>query len=382
VRRRALCPGRSSKLKGAARRKRRPTAALDLGASAALGQVGHRAGLWPALIRSRAAAPDHRRCDACCQIALDGDSPFLGRRISFVRSRPSRGAGAGRLRVIAPDGRGHGGSEGQGMDFGWFGDRDIRAAVAILSTRPEVDPRRIGVVGISLGGMEAIGAASDDPRIAAAVAEGAVRRSARDLSWLPEVQGSLGWVGLGINWAADGRDRGAVRSATAALVCRVGVRRDEDPVPPADRRLLPGDPRGRRTSGPRARAWRSTSSPESGTPKGWPPGRRNGRASSSGFLPTHYALHRDRGSTRVLWTGRRECRHMALCGSRLSTSHTAHGIGGGQPPRRARGVNTANWLPDRRPAEPASARRRYAPVGKSTFGAWLSGCARMLGTQE
>lgn len=106
--------------------------------------------------------------------------------------------------VIAPDGRGHGGSEGQGMDFGWFGDRDIRAAVAFLSSRPEVDPRRIGVVGISLGGMEAIGAASDDPRIAAVVAEGAVRRSARDLSWLPEVQGSLGWVGLGINWLQTG----------------------------------------------------------------------------------------------------------------------------------------------------------------------------------
>ena len=41
-------PGRSSKVKGASRRKRRPTAALDLGASATLGQESW-AGRWPAL---------------------------------------------------------------------------------------------------------------------------------------------------------------------------------------------------------------------------------------------------------------------------------------------------------------------------------------------
>jgi pimeloyl-ACP methyl ester carboxylesterase len=106
--------------------------------------------------------------------------------------------------VLAPDARGHGGSDGQGMDFGWLGDRDIRAGVDVLAARPDVDPRRIGVIGISLGGMEAIGAAGRDPRVAAVVAEGAVRRSARDLSWLPEVEGPLGWADLAVNWLQTG----------------------------------------------------------------------------------------------------------------------------------------------------------------------------------
>jgi hypothetical protein len=45
-------------------------AALDLGASATLGQVDHRAGRWPALIKSRAAAPTTDSAASRVKVAL------------------------------------------------------------------------------------------------------------------------------------------------------------------------------------------------------------------------------------------------------------------------------------------------------------------------
>jgi dienelactone hydrolase len=78
------------------------------------------------------------------------------------------------------------------MDFGWYGDADLAAAVDLLATR--VDPDRIGVVGFSMGGEEAIGAAAADGRIRAVVAEGATGRQADDKAWYSEVYGWRGWL--------------------------------------------------------------------------------------------------------------------------------------------------------------------------------------------
>jgi uncharacterized protein len=86
--------------------------------------------------------------------------------------------------VLLVDARGHGESGGRGMDFGWYGERDAAAAVDFLSRQPSVDPRRIGLVGLSMGGEEAIGAAGVDPRIRAVVAEGATNRVAADKGYL------------------------------------------------------------------------------------------------------------------------------------------------------------------------------------------------------
>ncbi|MGZ5398379.1 MAG: alpha/beta hydrolase [Nocardioides sp.] len=82
--------------------------------------------------------------------------------------------------VLMTDARGHGRSGGTGMDIGWYGDLDTTAAVTFLSRQEDVAPSRIGVVGLSMGGEEAIGAAAVDPRIAAVVAEGATGRTAAD----------------------------------------------------------------------------------------------------------------------------------------------------------------------------------------------------------
>jgi dienelactone hydrolase len=96
--------------------------------------------------------------------------------------------------VLLIDARGHGESAGTAMDFGWYGDPDVAAGVGFLAARPDVEPGRIGVVGFSMGGEEAIGAAAADERIRAVVAEGATARRADDKVWLSDVYGWRGWL--------------------------------------------------------------------------------------------------------------------------------------------------------------------------------------------
>ncbi|HVW34862.1 MAG TPA: alpha/beta fold hydrolase [Acidimicrobiia bacterium] len=96
--------------------------------------------------------------------------------------------------VLMIDARGHGRSGGRAMDFGWYGDRDIAAATAYLAGRPDVDRRRLGLVGLSMGGEEAIGATATDPLVRAVVAEGAKARNAADEAWLSDEFGLRGFV--------------------------------------------------------------------------------------------------------------------------------------------------------------------------------------------
>ena len=94
--------------------------------------------------------------------------------------------------VLLMDARGHGLSGGRAMDFGWYGDEDVAAGVSFLSGRAEVDPGSVAVLGLSMGGEEAIGAAAADARIAAVVAEGVGQRVADDKEWLAD---EYGWRG-------------------------------------------------------------------------------------------------------------------------------------------------------------------------------------------
>jgi hypothetical protein len=78
--------------------------------------------------------------------------------------------------VLLFDRRGEGRSEGGGNLLGWGGDKDIIAAVDWLKKRPDVDPRRIGGIGFSVGGELLLEAAAKDPDIAAVVSDGAGAR--------------------------------------------------------------------------------------------------------------------------------------------------------------------------------------------------------------
>jgi hypothetical protein len=54
--------------------------------------------------------------------------------------------------VLLFDRRGEGRSEGDFNAFGWGGDSDIKAALDFLARRRDVDPERIGGLGLSVGG--------------------------------------------------------------------------------------------------------------------------------------------------------------------------------------------------------------------------------------
>jgi dienelactone hydrolase len=95
--------------------------------------------------------------------------------------------------VLLLDARGHGASGGRAMDFGWFGDTDVIAAAAYLRGRPDVDDDRVGAVGLSMGGEEAVGAAGR-ARLRAVVAEGATNRVAADRTWFADEFGVAGQI--------------------------------------------------------------------------------------------------------------------------------------------------------------------------------------------
>ncbi len=71
--------------------------------------------------------------------------------------------------VLLLDLTGHGDSEGDAITFG---GEDIEAAAAYLTSREEIDRRRIGVFGMSLGAMVALQAAANTDDLTAVVADG------------------------------------------------------------------------------------------------------------------------------------------------------------------------------------------------------------------
>jgi dienelactone hydrolase len=102
---------------------------------------------------------------------------FPGRTSSQKRAKMLADHGYG---VLLFDRRGEGESEGDPNLFGWQGERDVHAAAKFLQSRPDVDPERIGGIGLSVGGEMMIEAVAESDALAAYVSEGASGRSVRD----------------------------------------------------------------------------------------------------------------------------------------------------------------------------------------------------------
>ncbi len=88
--------------------------------------------------------------------------------------------------VLLFDRRGQGESEGDPHAFGWEGEKDIKAAIEYLKRRPDVDPERIGGLGLSVGGELMLQAAAETEDLAAVVSEGAGARSVGEFRQMPD----------------------------------------------------------------------------------------------------------------------------------------------------------------------------------------------------
>ena len=96
--------------------------------------------------------------------------------------------------VLLFDRRGEGDSEGDPNAVGWNGTRDVEAAIAFLHRRSDVDPDRIGGIGLSVGGEMLLEAAAESDDLKAVVSDGAGIRSVREASLMPSAVPI--WAGL------------------------------------------------------------------------------------------------------------------------------------------------------------------------------------------
>lgn len=99
--------------------------------------------------------------------------------------------------VLIFDPRGTGESEGD--PYRWGAERDVEAAIDYLRSRPDVDPDRIGGLGLSLGGELMLETASETDALKAVVSEGAGIRSIREQM---VKSGPAMWVSLPF-WATE-----------------------------------------------------------------------------------------------------------------------------------------------------------------------------------
>jgi pimeloyl-ACP methyl ester carboxylesterase len=123
----------------------------------------------PAVVMITGSGPEDRNSESA---AIPGWKPFA--QIADTLGR--RG-----IAVLRLDDRGVGGSD-PGPDSPTGFASDIRAAVAYLRSRPEIDPRRIGLVGHSEGGLVAPMVAATDSSIEAVVLMAAPAQPVRVLA--------------------------------------------------------------------------------------------------------------------------------------------------------------------------------------------------------
>jgi uncharacterized protein len=82
--------------------------------------------------------------------------------------------------VLLHDARGRGKSEGTQNSWGWGWGKDIAGALAFLKTRDEVDPERIGALGLSTGADVLVQLGGQRKDLKAVVADGAAAGSFED----------------------------------------------------------------------------------------------------------------------------------------------------------------------------------------------------------
>ena len=82
--------------------------------------------------------------------------------------------------VLVYDSRGRGESEGSHNALGWGWEKDVEGALAFVRSRADVDPDRVGGIGLSTGADVVIEVAPEHRELKAVVSDGATARSFDD----------------------------------------------------------------------------------------------------------------------------------------------------------------------------------------------------------
>jgi fermentation-respiration switch protein FrsA (DUF1100 family) len=98
--------------------------------------------------------------------------------------------------VLVYDSRGRGDSDGDPNDYGWDWSKDVAGALAWLKQRDDVDPARIGALGLSTGADVLVDVAGERHDLGAVVADGTAAGSFDDWARLrgTELGTVPGWV--------------------------------------------------------------------------------------------------------------------------------------------------------------------------------------------
>jgi dienelactone hydrolase len=98
--------------------------------------------------------------------------------------------------VLIYDARGRGQSDGSPSGYGWGWSKDVEGALDYVAGRADVDPARIGGLGLSTGADALLEVAADRPELAAVVTDGAAAMSWQDGRRLggPPLEAAAGWV--------------------------------------------------------------------------------------------------------------------------------------------------------------------------------------------
>jgi hypothetical protein len=124
-------------------------------------------------------------------VVVHGGSSDRKGSVDHARMLASHGYG-----VLLYDARGRGESDGSENNYGWDWAKDIAGALAFLKARDDVDPEKIGALGLSTGADVLIEVAAQRPDLAAVVADGAAAGSFEDWHHLrgTELGTAPGWV--------------------------------------------------------------------------------------------------------------------------------------------------------------------------------------------
>ncbi len=168
-------------------------------------------------------------------ILVHGWGRNLERMLPFIR--PLHGAG---FHLLAFDARCHGSSDPDGHATMVTFSEDIRAAVRVAASRPEVDPARLSVLGLSVGGAAAIHAAAHEPTLRAVVTVGAFAHPGDAMSWElrgrgvpgPLIRLVLRWVERRVGFSLE--DEAPERKIVHAKAPILLVHGEEDEVVPPE----------------------------------------------------------------------------------------------------------------------------------------------------